>query len=330
MKNISRVVTTFGIIIVTAALGLSQRYEKPPQEILDVLNAPSFPVASVSPAKDRIALLEPVSYPTVADMAEPILRLAGLRINPNSNSRANQRYFTGVKLMDIRSGKETAVSLPAAAKLISPRWSADGKYIAVGNIVSDGIELWILDTMTGKAWKLDGLMVNTALGGFEWLPNQRSLMVTAIPPNRGAAPKVSGVPKSPSIQETSGKPAAIRTYQDMLKSPADEALFEYYATSQPMVVNIDGSKKSIGEPGMYRSISASPDANFWLRTRCTDLEQRRQRHHYLCKDSTSGFVAGWRCSSRPQKHRLDPDGKSDFDVGRSPRWRQSKNEGAIP
>ena len=47
-------------------------------------------------------------------------------------------------------------------------------------------------------------------------------------PNRGAAPTI-GVPTGPNIQEHRGGTAPVRTYQDLLASAHDEALFDYYA-----------------------------------------------------------------------------------------------------
>src|SRR5881392_2320784 len=107
-------------------------YKKPPQNVMDVLNAPVTPSTSVSPAKDKIALLEPLRYPPISELAEPMLRLAGIRINPRTTGQHRQQYFVKVTLKNIADGKETPVTLPAGAKIVSPAWSADGKYIAAG------------------------------------------------------------------------------------------------------------------------------------------------------------------------------------------------------
>ncbi len=246
-----------------------QRYEKPPKEIMDVLNAPAIPSTLVSPAKNKIALLEPLRYPPIADLAEPMFRLAGLRINPKTNSSYNERYFVSLKLKNIADGKETAVKLPAGVKMISPRWSADGKYLAAGNITPNGVELWVVETATGKATKLKEVQVNTAFGGFEWMPDQTSLLVNLVPANRGTAPSESGVPTTPSIQETAGNAAAIPTYQDLLKSPNDEKLFDYYTTSQLAIVGIDGKVKQLGKPAIFDTAEVSPDGRFVLTSRIT-------------------------------------------------------------
>ncbi|MBK8812358.1 MAG: S9 family peptidase [Acidobacteria bacterium] len=256
------------LAILAIAVTADAQYKKPPKEILDVLNAPAIPSTSVSPAKDRVALLEPLRYPPIAELAEPMLRIAGLRINPNSNSQHRQPYFVKLTLKSIADGKETAVALPAGAKIISPTWSGDGKFIAVGNITPTGIELWIVETATAKARKIDGVQVNTAFGEFDWMPDQKHLIVSLVPANRGPAPAYQNlVPTSPNMQETAGKTGVVQTFQDLLKSPNDEKLFEYYATSQIAVVSLDGKIKNIGAPGIFDNGDVSPDGKYILTSR---------------------------------------------------------------
>ena len=155
---------------------------------MDVLDAPATPQTSISPTRDRVALLEPLRYPPIAELAQPMLRLAGLRINPNTTSQHRQPYAVKLTFMNVADGKETPVTLPAGAQIITPQWSADGKYLAVGNVTPAGVELWVIDAATGKGRKMPGVYVNTAFGGFDWMPDQKSLFVNIVPKNRGTAP----------------------------------------------------------------------------------------------------------------------------------------------
>ena len=256
----------FALLFVGSAF--AQGYKQPPQNVLDILNAPAIPNTIVSPSKDVILLTETLRYPPISELAQPMLRLAGLRINPNTNGSHRPVYAVKITLKSIATGKETPVTLPPNANIISPSWSADGKYIAVGNQTPNGIELWILEVATAKLTKLKDIQVNTAFGGFEWMPDQKSLLVNLVSKNRGVAPAYQNLtPAEPNIQETEGKSGAVQTFQDLLKSPNDEKLFEYYATSQLAIIDLKGAVKNIGQPAVYDNVSASPDGNYILTSR---------------------------------------------------------------
>lgn len=237
-------------------------YKQPPKDVLDVLNAPAIPTASVAPTRDRIALLQPLRYPPISELAQPMLRLAGLRINPNTNSQHRQPYFVGIKIKNISDGRDAAVNLPAGAQIISPQWSPDGKYIAAGNVTPAGVELWFIDTATAKATKVKNVFVNTAFGGFSW-KDTRTILATIVPAKRAVAPSYQNLtPAEPNIQETSGRTGAVQTFQDLLRSPSDENLFEYYATSQIAVIDIGGKVRTIGAPAIYDTVDFSPDRKY--------------------------------------------------------------------
>ena len=255
-------------LVFAVSISYSQgSYKQPPKEVMDVLNAPAIPAASVSPTRDRIAILSPLRYPPISELAQPMLRLAGLRINPNTNGQHRQPYFVKVSLTSIPSGTETPIAFPADAKLISPQWSPDGKYLAVGNITLTGVELWFVDTASGKAQKVRNVFVNTAFGGYSWIDNH-SVAANLVPAKRGTAPGYQNLtPNEPNIQETSGRKGAVQTFQDLLKSPNDENLFEYYATSQFAIVDVNGKIHEIGQPGIYDNTDVSPDGKYILVTK---------------------------------------------------------------
>src|SRR5436190_543266 len=194
------------LLVLLPVLAFAQgSYKEPPENIMDVLDAPAIPAVSISPTRDRMALLEPLRYPPISELAQPMLRLAGLRINPNTNGQHRQPYAVSLKVKNISDGKETTVVLPPGAQIISLQWSPDGKHIAAGNITPTGVELWIIDTATAKASKVKNLFVNTAFGDFSWI-DDHTILANAVPTKRGAAPKYQNLtPTEPNIQETSGR-----------------------------------------------------------------------------------------------------------------------------
>jgi len=73
-------------------------YQKAPDAILKVLNAPVTPRASVGRARDIVLLYSPVLYPSIADVAQPFVRLAGLRVDVATNGPHNAPRFNNLVL----------------------------------------------------------------------------------------------------------------------------------------------------------------------------------------------------------------------------------------
>lgn len=241
-------------------------YQKPPKAILDVLDAPSSPFVSVSPSRDRMLLAQTTRYPSIAELSEPMLRLAGLRINPKTNAPHMAGRIVGLTIKTIPDGKETKIVLPAGARLNQPSWSPDGKQFAVTNMTANSVELWIGDAATGKLRKVPGVAINAAYGeAMQWLPDSKTLLAQTIPVGRGAAPVAPSVPIGPTVQENFGKAAPAMTFQDLLKTPHDEKLFEYYSTSQLAFINAATAKATpLGKPAIYAGVDVAPDGNHFL------------------------------------------------------------------
>ncbi|MFH1572514.1 MAG: hypothetical protein ABIG68_00940 [Acidobacteriota bacterium] len=229
-------------LAVTWQAGGATAYQKPPKAVLDILRAPDAPSVSVSPAGDQILLTDTDRYPSIADMAQPMARLAGLRINPTTNGPHGTRRITGFSLIKVADGSSRKVDLPASGPILASggtSWSADGKFIALTHTTANAVELWIIDTAAARMRKIPGITLNAAYGqGVQWMPDQRSLLVQAIPAGRGKAPAPPPVPSGPNIQENIGKEAPVWTYQDLLETPYDEDLFDYLSTSQLGTVDV--------------------------------------------------------------------------------------------
>ena len=243
-----------------------QGYKKPPTQVQDILSAPVTPGVSVSPKRDVMLLLTSLRYPPLADLAPPMLRLAGKRINPDTNGPHRFQYSVAATLKRINDGSELKIELPPGAKIGSPQWSPDGKFFAFTNTTSSAIELWVGDSATGKVRKMKGVTINGVQNNtMGWMPDSRTLLVHLVPPKRGAVPKPYSVPSEPNWQESFGKAGPVRTFQDLLKTPYDEALFEYYSTAQLAFVDVESGKISnVGDPAIFQSVDPSPDGRHLL------------------------------------------------------------------
>jgi dipeptidyl aminopeptidase/acylaminoacyl peptidase len=251
----------------------SQKYLLPPQNIIDVFDAEPPAQISVSPNKQQIALVKARAYPTIAELSQPMYRLAGARINPKTNGphRASGLPGTGINsivLKKIEGGAETTVTMPPQARISHVKFSPDGAHLAFLQTKDTGIELWIANTATGAAKAVvTGSDRINATGGdpCDWLHDNVTMVCELVPANRGAAPVEPMVPSGPTVHENSGKAAPAPTYEDLLKNPYDDALFEYYFTSQLAAINTaTGTKTPIGKTGIFNNATPSPSGQYVL------------------------------------------------------------------
>lgn len=244
-------------------------YRLPPKIICDILDAPPLPDVLISPDRNWLLMIESESMPRISELAQPVLGLAGIRITPNNNS-----VFTGAPrrkgllLKNVVSGKEIRIPLPPTINVASPIWSPDSRYMAFLNVQPQKIELWLAD-ISGKT----RILIESGINGIsfepiKWFPDSKRILYLQIPPKRGNPPTPPAVPSGPNIQISDGKPSPARTYQNLLKNPYDEKLFDFYFTSQLAIVDIvSGSKKIIGPPAIYMDFEISPDGKYILTTK---------------------------------------------------------------
>ena len=196
-------------------------YLTPPRVIVDILDAAPAPTVIVSPDHTLVALLDRRSMPTIADLAEPIHRIAGTRINPRTNGRQQRTGSVfGITLRAISDGTDRKITVPLNAKIGNVSFSADGKRLSFTNTRENGIELWVADTATGQARLVSGNERLNETGGdpIDWLKDGSTLVVQLVPAGRGPAPAEPRVPTGPNIQENQGKAAPAETYEDMIFS----------------------------------------------------------------------------------------------------------------
>ena len=90
-----------------------------------------------------------------------MLRLAGRRINPASNSPHRFQYSVGLTLKRIADGSEIKIDVPPGAKISGVEWSDDGKHFAFLNTTPNRVELWVGDAATGKIRNLKAVTINS-------------------------------------------------------------------------------------------------------------------------------------------------------------------------
>jgi dipeptidyl aminopeptidase/acylaminoacyl peptidase len=259
-----------------ATPAVASPYNQPPKEILDVMRAPAPPSPYLSPTRDKLMLVTMQDYPSIAKVATPFLRLAGVRIEPGNRSQHDTPGGYGIPpcvsaidLVQVADGKQTAVKLPADACPRRPLWSADGQRFAFENITAEAVELWVGDARSGTVRRLPGVRLNQMFGDqLQWMPDQKTLLVKLVSAQK-APPVAPPGSDGPGIQESLGETGQSSTYEnrDTLRNRHDEALFNYYGTSQLALVDAaTGKITPVGKPGLYEELSVAPDSRHALVT----------------------------------------------------------------
>ena len=242
----------------------AENYRLPPKDISDLLLAKPTPGVSIDDKATWMLLIERNSYPLVEELAQPELRVAGLRLNPNNFSNGRQTYINDFTLKNIPANREYKISgLPANMLAGGVVWNVSQNKIAFTNTTTGRVDLYVIDVATQKATRINKQALNAVNGaGISWYDDNTIMykVATALP---SALPKKPVTPKGPVVQQSIGKAAPGRTYQDMIRSPYDEQVFEFMATSQ-LVMNKNGVETKIGKPEMYASYSISPDKKYML------------------------------------------------------------------
>ena len=260
----------YALLLVLITSGITQerlKYQKPPQEILDLVDVELAPRVMFDSDYTMMITLQRDAFKSIDELSQPELRLAGLRINPRTSIGSRIRTYHTIMIKDLKdatSAPREVTGLPANARLANFSLSPDEKKLAMTNTTAESVELWLVHLKKATAIKLTDLKINATMGDvINWFENSKALLVKAIPEDRKPLIDTGiAVPKGPIISTSDGKKAQNRTYQDLLKNGNDEHNFEQISTSELHKVTLRG-RSSLWLPGaMVRSVNFSPDGKF--------------------------------------------------------------------
>src|ERR1700722_15456569 len=239
-------------------------YQKPPAAIEELLDAPLTPVVKPSPDRSILLVQQPQSFPTIAEVAQPRYRLAGIRFNPATNGPSREVSIVKLWLQPLAGGaRQPIAGLPSTLKASHLTWSPDSKHVAFVQREAAGLQLWVVDGARASAHRAGSFKLNAVLGApCEWMGDSQALLCKIVPVARGAAPTAIDVPSGPNVEENLGQVTPARTYEDLLKTPADEAVFAFYATSYLVLVSLDGTHRTLPAKGLIAQALPSPDGRF--------------------------------------------------------------------
>ena len=255
------------LLFVSSVFAAEPVYQQPSKDIQAILDAGSPPAVMVSPDRRWMLELERPSLRPLSELAEPEVKVAGIKINPDTNGPAREYAYRAIELRNMasaRKAKRINVEIPDGARVRNVDWNFESSGFSFTLTQSNGIELWYAEVPSGAVKRLTGPVLNAAYGSpCDWLPGDRGLICKRVPADRTEAPKASRVPTGPVIDENLGRKAPARTYSNLLKSPHDEALFEHYLQSELVRVSLDGTVTKLIDADIVDEATPSPDGE-WL------------------------------------------------------------------
>ena len=133
-------------------------YDQPPQNVLDVLHAPSPPQPLREPdARHGSCSCRGCSIRRSRRSPSRSCKLAGVRVEPRTRRKHDTPGGYGVApcartfaLVDVATGaRDAGRRCRRAAAPTASSWAADGKRFAFRNTSADAVELWVGDAATG-------------------------------------------------------------------------------------------------------------------------------------------------------------------------------------
>ncbi|MFY7864860.1 alpha/beta hydrolase family protein [Roseateles sp.] len=275
--------TLLGLAVAFCGLGLQaapQRtvYQEPSKTVREVLDAPALPRHQISPDRQTLALVETRRFNSLAELARPTRKLAGLRFDEATGQPSQTPAIQSLRLRPLLDPKapERVFDLARLNQqdkgwFHSFSWSPDGQRFLLERRGDKINELWVGSTDSTELRRVGGLRLNNALsqGEMAWL-SPHELVLLAVPDKRGRAPREPLVPASPVVRESSGRASPERTYADLLSSPHDENLLDHHGLSQLTRVNLQTLRtQKLGAPALFFSVASIGDDETLLTERIT-------------------------------------------------------------
>ena len=97
-------------------------WQNPPEPIASMLDADRLPAVSISPDNQWLVEFERRALPPIAELAEPWVAIAGIKLNPNTWGPAQEGSYKGIAVRPLGALESTPIYLPAGDRIRKMRW----------------------------------------------------------------------------------------------------------------------------------------------------------------------------------------------------------------
>jgi dipeptidyl aminopeptidase/acylaminoacyl peptidase len=259
-------IATALFVLMTVMVFAQTDYKLPPKQILDLADVKSPPSTLISRNNTWLLMMERPLYKTLEELAEPELKLAGLRMNPENFNVARSSFITSLTIQKLADGIPlTLKNMPQPLKAQYIQISPNENYCSFVQVSPAKLSLWLIDLRTGEAKVILDEGLNATMGNLYQWSNDEQFLYCKFKGSKTKLAVKEELPKGPSTQDATGVKAPSRTYQDLLRNKQDEAKFDHYAGASWIRVPLDGGKPvQLLPEAIYKRFSVSPDGRFIL------------------------------------------------------------------
>ncbi|MCF7857950.1 MAG: prolyl oligopeptidase family serine peptidase [Candidatus Cloacimonetes bacterium] len=248
-------------------LNAQTSYKLPAKNIVDIYDTLGNPYIKFVQFENFGLEMTYQLHQNLQQLSDPSLKLAGKKFSKRLNAPLDSYPITGINILNLTTKNRLSLDLPADAKIRKIKISKDNKKLALLNETINGVQLLIADLETGICKVQSGFFINDMWkdGIICWLNDNNSILLKIINKKRKQEPAKPIVPETPIIEENYGKKNTSLTYQHLLTNVYDEKLFDYYFTSQLVILDTQTGKLiKVGDIGIYEDVKLSPDNEYLL------------------------------------------------------------------
>lgn len=267
--NKTRTIIALSAVLLALVPGFATAHEvayaKPSPEVEEMILAQPLPKIAFNPQMTEgviyqaLEKYQPLSY--IENIRE--FKVGGLRLNGDNFSQTRKSFYGRVELITSATGAtRTIAGLPDGLMAHDFGWSPDGRWLCFLNDTPKEVELYRVDVTARApvAVKINSRPVNSIFGDAYAFVGNDAVLYKSVPQDLGEFP-TQELPKGPIVQSSKNASTEFRTYQDLIKSPYDEAVFEYLCTAELSL--FDGNTtRTVGKKGVISSFKVSPDGNY--------------------------------------------------------------------